>query len=83
MHPSKAVLPSDKAMSARHIANRMKNVKAKGPALYKQSVMYNKAHAKEHLKAAKDAAKRLKKASKLTPEKAQGMSLADLEKKLS
>lgn len=65
MHSSKPVLPSDKAMSDRHIANRAKiDDKPHTPDNLRRSIVYNRQHSAEHEKAAKDNEKELKKSAK-------------------
>ncbi len=61
-HESKPEMSYDKSMSKRHHAHRREIDGMKdGIAKLKKSVTFNKAHAKEHIKALKESQKRLKK----------------------
>lgn len=61
-HASKPVTADDRAMSERHLARRAELDKAKPTiANLRSSLYYNKRHAAEHEKAAKDREKLLKK----------------------
>lgn len=61
-HESKPVTDTDKEMSKRHKARRATIDKIDNEReRLKESLKYNKAHAKEHMKALKESSKRLSK----------------------
>ena len=64
-HESEPVTESDKIMSKRHKEHRRElDGMKEGEKKLKLSMKYNMAHAKEHIKALKDARKRVKKMGK-------------------
>ena len=61
-HESGPITSADRVMSHRHLAHRAEVDMIRDPKKkLKQSIKYNLAHAKEHMKALKDNQKQLKK----------------------